>query len=440
MTQKQPQIPAAPHPFISTILTLLLFTCVLVVYPVHYDSSVNWLKHSGYESLATAESLVDGKGFSNPFAMMETGPSACLPPVYPAFMAIILLCAPNEPSAFFALQWCATLMIALQVCLLPWLARRMGLGFYAGIVAAAFWVIARIPNWPVWEQNFLGLLISLAAYCMYKGLTGVFTRWQLLLCGLLWGVLILACPVAILALSAWLLLLHFKRTLPTSQKLILVLIPLAIVAPWLLRNFEEFHSFVFVRDNLGLEVELADNPCAAYSFDLTRDSGCFAEHHPNENVTEALKVLELGELAYNRQCMSQATAWIRNNPSTFFEMTVKRGISYWFPIAQRVTVLGRRDTELHTLLYDGVVSLTSLLALPGLVLLWRRNRAALNVLLIWLLFFPLVYYFVLYNDRYRIPILWAILLPAGYAVTELWRWLYKSVQSVGGRGRALPHS
>jgi hypothetical protein len=269
--------------------------------------------------------------------------------------------------------------------------------------------------------------MTLVAFFMYKGLTGSLERWQLVVAGLLWGLLILICPVAILALAAWLVLLHRGRLLSHARKLVLLVIPLVVIAPWVVRNYESFHKFVFVRDNLGLELEVSNNPCATFSFELNRISGCYSEHHPNESLDQAMAVRDLGELAYNKQRMALAKAWIRENPRAFLKLTAQRSIAFWLPTALQAEQSAITNVE-HTYehyspLRDVVVSLASLAALVGLVLLWKRNRAAAIVLSTWLLTFPLVYYLTQYGERARIPIMWAILLSAGYAATELGRWL-----------------
>src|SRR6266540_6689434 len=155
-------------PLIPFILLLSLCTAVLALYPVHYKPGVRGMEQSGYETLAVAESLVQGTGFSNPFGLLPTGPTAHVSPTYPALLAVILSNTPDQSAALFAIEWSATLVVMLQLCLLPWLAHRMGLGFYAGVVAAALWLIARMPREDFWEQNYSGLLITLAAYFMYR--------------------------------------------------------------------------------------------------------------------------------------------------------------------------------------------------------------------------------------------------------------------------------
>jgi hypothetical protein len=353
---------------------------------------------------------------------MPTGPSAHLAPAFPAFLAFILVHTGSDSAAVFAMEWCATLMVVLQVCLMPLLARRLGLGFASGVAASIIWLVARVPREIVWEQNYSGVLITILAFLMYAALRERLSLPRLVLCALLWGLLLFLCPVALLALVAWISLVHFARTQKPAQKLVLVLLPMMVLAPWLLRNYETFHHFVFVRDNLGLELETANNPCASFSFEVNRISNCFPLHHPNENPAETLQVAALGEVAYNQQRLHMAGEWIKSHPGDFATLTAKRFVAFWLPSilsSEQMAI----DARHYSPLRDLILSLASVAMVIGLRLLWRSNRNARLVLLVWLVMFPLVYYLSAYSERYRIPLQWAILLPAGYAVSELWRQL-----------------
>ncbi len=83
---------------------LALAVAALWLYPVHYDPTVNWLSRSGYETLALASSIAHGRGFTDPFGVLATGPSAHLAPAYPAFLALILKIVPRESAALFAME------------------------------------------------------------------------------------------------------------------------------------------------------------------------------------------------------------------------------------------------------------------------------------------------------------------------------------------------
>jgi hypothetical protein len=95
-------------------------------------------------------------------------------------------------------------------------------------------------------------------------------------------------------------------------------------------------------------------------------------------------------------------------------LTVQRATGYWLPAAT--------SHPAQSTWRDWCVTLANLLCIPGLFLLWRRARPVAIIFMIWLLMFPPVYYLVAYNERYRVPILWASFLPAAYAIVSTLRW------------------
>jgi hypothetical protein len=130
--------------------------------------------------------------------------------------------------------------------------------------------------------------------------------------------------------------------------------------------------------------------------------------HPRADADEARELIELGEIEYMRQAGREAMTWIRANPAEFLLLTSQRIANIWVgPLNRSV-----RDVI-------GVLSLT-LLAIAGA---WRSfpritipQRAAF---LIPLATYPLIYYFVAYLPRYRIPIDWILYILAGTAIWQL---------------------
>ncbi len=311
-------------------------------------------------------------------------------------------------------------MVILQVCLLPLLARRMGLGFYSGAGASVLWLVAHVPSEVVWEQSCSGVCVTGMAFLMFAALEEEFSFLRAAVCGALWGGLLLLSPVALLPLALWVVLLAITRAQKAANLAVLLLVAVAVLTPWMVRNYQTFHKFVFARDNLGLELEVSNNPCADFSFEINRITGCYPEHHPNESLAEAEKVAQVGEVRYNQQRMQIAVQWIRSEPAAFARLTMERTAAFWLPSLLHGKLKVIQDRELYSPLRDAIVTLSSILVPPGLILLWKRNRSTCLVLLTWLLAFPPVYYLTQYNERARIPVEWAILLPACFALGEFW--------------------
>jgi hypothetical protein len=388
---------------------VLLFGLAVLAYPVRYHPQ-SVLHDTGFEWLAVACSLAEHGTFADPYFALKTGPTALLPPAYPAFLGILVYFFGEGPRGAFALQWFATLFMALQIALFPWAARRMGLGYAAGFLAGCLWLLAGIPNFDISDASPYGLLALLLATLSVPAGPGEPSVGRMALTGMLWGVSLLFNPAGVLVLAALVAWLYFSRRMASRRLLALALVPLAVVAPWVARNYAVLHHFVFVRDNLGLQLAISNNDCASYSFELDRYSRCFAPLHPNESLAEARRVVALGEVEYDRARLDEALDWSARNPARFLKLTLERFDAFWIPSAVRYPWEQWEDVPRRRLL----VSALTLLSIPGLILLWRRERQAAIICLLWLVFFPPVYYVTGYQERFRNPILWATFLPAAY--------------------------
>lgn len=389
-----------------------VFLATMVVYHVNRNPNAT-LAHTGYESLELGNSIALKRSFSDPFAPMPTGPSAHVAPGYPALVALIIKIFGTGPDGDFALGMVTKTVLAVQLALLPFLAENLGMHWLTGTIAAVAWLVAGFPLLH-WENDLAGLLIVMLAFPMYKALCQELTAAGIAGSGMLWGVLLLITPTPLPVLCAWLVCLRLGSLRSWRQVCLLAIIPVVVVLPWLARNYHVFHKPVFLRDNLGLELAVSNNPCASFSGALNRDqSSCFGNTHPNESYEEALRVRMLGEPAYNQVRRHEAMSWIKNNSDRFLALTAERTGAFWFPNG---TGNPLQPGPLST--SEWITYAFTLLSIPGLVLLWRNSRQAAIVFGLWLTLFPLVYYLVQFSPRYRHPILWATLLPGSYLVVE----------------------
>ncbi len=347
-----------------------------------------------------------------------------MPPLYPAYLALILMAFGNGAVAANIIIWTAVLLLAFQLMMLPILARHLGLGFWTGVLAALAWIAAGIPPSFLWESNLSAVLVMGVVFVMQSSFFGALSTKQILISALLWGGLLLLQPVVAAVFLFWLLLVHFRSQTSWPHKIALALLPMVIVAPWIARNFMVFHQPVFIRDNLGLELAVSNNPCASPLFEDNDRSGCFALTHPNENYEEALRVQQLGEIEYNRIRLREAISWIAANPRAFADLSAQRFAAFWFPPRAEKKANG-------TVWHPFVLHLFSLLSIPALFFMWRNARSGAYVVLLWLVFFPPIYYFTQFMDRYRYPIFWATFLSGSYFLTEVVRGLAGSRRGQG---------
>ncbi len=171
--------------------------------------------------------------------------------------------------------------------------------------------------------------------------------------------------------------------------------------PWTLRNARALGGVFFVRSNFGLELRMGNHEGAGATLQESARGG--TERHPRTDLAEAEKVARLGELEYMRAAGREAAAWIRSHPREFLRLTALRFAQFW---------LGPRDD----LPVAAGTTLLSLLAVAGAARSFPRldglRRAAILVPLVT---YPLVYYLVGYEARYRQPVDGLLLLLAAAA-------------------------
>jgi hypothetical protein len=394
-------------------IRILLTTLVFVVALYRYFPVPSALGpcNIGYESLNLSCSLARTGNFSNPYGVLPTGPSAHLAPLFPWMVSLLIRRLGDEPAVSNILVWMAALTLALQLSLWPWIAGRLGMGFAPGLIAAALWLCVGFGLYPEWEATYVALLILILVLCTNRLLKKQVSTAFVSMTSILWGTLFLLNPVPLLVYLAITIWAVFFSKIRRAQKLALMLIPLAILSPWLVRNYEVFHHFILIRDNLGTELWLANNPCSTFSFNVNRSIKCF--DHPNESIAEARKLAASGEYEYNQAKLRDALAWIKDNPRKFASLTRQRFLAYWF-FSPRGIFFDGRHLPLGILILWAVTPLS----LAGLWMLFKKDRTAAGLCLVWMLLFPPIYYLLSFTPRYRFPLLWVSFIPASFVLSE----------------------
>jgi 4-amino-4-deoxy-L-arabinose transferase-like glycosyltransferase len=275
-----------------------------------------------------------------------------------------------------------------------------------GLFAGLLWVGA-MRLMPQWDTS-----CTILALILFVLVTAGAWRLRWIAGGAIAGAATLLNPASILVLLPWLAFLFRWRRVPLRQALGRAAVVLALVAlanlPWLARNYRIWHAPV-LRTNFGFTLYSSNNPCAQSSLYENARSGCYQLTHPVVSPIEIRLLQTLGEVEYDRRRTADAIAWIRSHTDRFRELTVARFIEFWFTnpgIAPRAAY---------------AIWLITLLSIPGIIRMVRRKEpSVLFVTAVWLLY-PLMFYVVVSCDRYRFPILWTSMLPAGYWVAGLAR-------------------
>jgi 4-amino-4-deoxy-L-arabinose transferase-like glycosyltransferase len=366
----------------------------------------------GWEMGRIARSIAMGQGFSSP-TDLPTGPSAWAPPVYPYVLAGVfrLFGAYSHVSAWVILTF-NSIFSALTCLTLYRIAEAI---YGVAIARAAAWTWALFPYaiyWPVrvvWEMSLSAFLLSWALWLTLNLADKAARSWTWIGFGLLWGVIALANTALLSMLPFCLLYLlwHWpRRSRQLAGAGLCVVTAVLVVTPWLVRNYVVFGTFVFVRDNLPLEMHMANN-------DLSTGLWTRSEHPGND--PEAMhRFQELGEIRFMKEKQHEVREFIREHPGRFFRFTLERVFYFWIGPPQADIIAG----------YDLMIArhvaflLPATFAFAGLWIMLRNRKPAGFLLACFLLIYPLPYYLVNPFPRYKHAIEPEIILLAVYLFYE----------------------
>jgi 4-amino-4-deoxy-L-arabinose transferase-like glycosyltransferase len=363
----------------------------------------------GWEMGRLARSIALGRGFSSP-TDLESGPSAWTAPVYPYILAGVfkVFGIYTHASAWIILAF-NSIFDSLTCWTLYLIAGRM---YGAWVARGTAWTWAVFPYliyWPVrvvWEQCFTTFFLTVVLLFTIRMAEGS-RRWNWVIYGLLWGLILLTNTTLVILLPfllAWLLWKAHPR--PFSGAAVAITIIVLCAVPWTLRNYHQFHKFILIRDNLPLEMHEANNNASIGLW--TRNE------HPGNDPASMRRFQELGEIRFMDEKNAQVQQFIRENPGRFLLFTLKRVWYFWAAPPQATIVAG----------YDLWVArhvqflLAALFAFAGLVLTFLRNSSYRWLLAPFLLIYPLPYYIVNPFPRYKHPIEPIMLILTVYVLWE----------------------
>ena len=269
-----------------------------------------------------------------------------------------------------------------------------------GAIAGGLWICAMrlLPQFDVSNTILLEL-----CFCLLT-----LRRNSPLAAGLLAGAMLLLNPATALVTGPWGVWLVVTRRMSWRTASIAVAAAALCLMPWVIRNYTIWGVFI-TRTNFGLTIFNSNNDCASPSLYEEAVSGCIQRTFPVDSASEAALIRDLGEVRYDRLRTADTMRWIATHPQRFARLTAARAVDFWFPRSSAAGPLPLATPSGRSRCY----------VIPGIVLTVRHRRAIAPLILsVWLLY-PLMYYVVVSCDRYRYPILWTSLLPAGYAVRRL---------------------
>lgn len=363
----------------------------------------------GWEMGRIGRALAEGHGFSNPFDI-QTGPTAWEPPLYPFLISgVFRLFGVYSHASAFVLLTINSIFSALTAIPIFLIAKRC---FSEKVAVGSAWTWVVIPyviywctHW-VWETSLSALLV---ATIFWLALTmeekDGLRPWLEL--GLLWGIAALNSPVLLAFLPVSGLWAWYHRAKRGKRSLAGVVLAsvlfFACITPWLVRNYQAFGQFVFLRSNFGAELRMGNGPWA--------DGTWMFYLHPTQNVYALGQYRRMGEIAYVAERKRQALEWIKQDPARFLWVSFKKFVYYW---AGTPKISRFPPPEVKNSLFLA----SSVLCFWGLARALRRRRQGAWLFFWLILSYPAVYYIVFPHARYRHPIDPEIGILAVYLISE----------------------
>lgn len=391
-------------------LALLVFVISLSVRLVYYAYSGDWqnpLQRMMIEEVAIAQHLAEGNGYASPFAETEeiakTMKSAHSPPGYPFLLSLLLRVFDDDKIAYRISQISGGILGALAVAVIAHLSFA-NFGSTAGIVTGVLGALLPplVYRSPVlYDTPYIMLGISLCLLTVSTSFFSVNILRSLLL-GAMAGVFSLFNPV-IMPLYFGVIIVEGCKQASTSGRIKYIVLGglawLCILMPWTVRNWNAFHRFIPLRNNVPLELWVGQLP----ESDGTTWGG--GKRHPNFNLEERRIINQLGEIQYYDMRGREFAESVRNDPVSFMKRTLVRVKLYWlgeFDKSPLGASAGSKGIIAGIIKYAIQIALV-LLTVIGL--LKDNNRRAAVTGFICLLIMPVPYYFTHVCAAYKVPVL-----------------------------------
>jgi 4-amino-4-deoxy-L-arabinose transferase-like glycosyltransferase len=358
-----------------------------------------------------ARSIASGHGFGSPFA--DTGLSALLPPVYCYLLAAIFKVFGIETRASVLAALSLNSLFSALTCIPVFLLARRAFGQRVARWAGWGWAFSPYGVYYGADWAWSTCLVALELSCLFL------MAWRLedrsrkrdwLLFGALCGVAALTEPVVMAVLpflGIWTLYRRCRLARPWKAQMIAVAFAgIAVLSPWIVRNYELFHRFIPVRSGFGLELYIGNNGYSQHWVNRTL--------HPNHSDAELSEYEHVGEIAYMEHKLQQGKDYIRSHPAWFAWMTMRRVVYLWTGYWSFDSAYLKDEPLDPPNIF--VNTIMTILGLWGLGRVWQRDRALAVRFAIVLFFFPLTYYISHPETYYFRPVDPLIVVLAAVAV------------------------
>ncbi len=363
-----------------------IITIIKIVISCLFDINVPLV-----EDYKIAVNMINGLGYVlHPLA----GPTAIKTPIYPIFLYIIL--AVSGAKSIFIFQIIQHLIhfffpIITYKILIQYIKNK-----YA-FISAVFWLVHpsyQYYSFAVEATNLFLLLILLSIFFASKIYLNGWNRVNSIGIGILSGLTILTQAISAPIFSVYFIYLIFKKR---SKYLILsILMILAIVFPWIIRNYVAFDRFIPGKSPLYM------NLFVGFSFESHGKQEFDIIPNAITNRMDSLREIK-NDVDMEQEYKSFIVPFIMNNLSLYIEKTIHQSYVYWTYPPRYFN-----DNSIKFLFIRKIpVIISNLILLISLIILFKYNRKMFVGLLLVLIYFTIVYSLTLTaNIRFKLDIEW----------------------------------
>ena len=370
-----------------------------------------------YEYMTIADNLLKGQGYVfDEWGRAPLQPTSFLPPLYVYWCALFMSLSSNGYLHMYIVQ----ALVAASGCIPAYIVGRKMFSERVGMIFAAAYAFYPefmfLHSRPVSE--FLYVVIVLWLLALYLRLrddvpSATDAPRLALAFGAVAAVSILVKEATTTFILAVIIAMLWRDKLraATWKRIVLPMAVggLAVMSPWIIRNYIVQNEFIPIRTGYGITLWLA-NHHGATGTDKNYDTRYILETMDRSYLAHVNSMLPADEQDRDRVYLREVVRFVSERPREYFQLCLKRLTYYlWFdpthPIARNI-------------IYRLSYLLLLMFAAPGFILAYRKCVLDPIIPLVYLGY--LVFYVpVLMLPRYRIIPMLLLLLMASYTLTVL---------------------
>ena len=328
------------------IFLLLLYVLAGVIYSWIIAPVARFPDEEEY--LKLSYNLLHGPGYSMDGVQL----TAARPPGYAFFLAVIRALGGD----FFSFRVAQFLLLGATILLVSRLC--LGKRFFAGVFIVTGLVICYpilfYTSGTLYPQTLSAFLFAFTLTLTLASPRGLALN---VISGISFGVLILEVPTFFLTMGVVLGTALILKMIRWRDMLVIMLASILTIGGWSLRNAAQFHQFVPIASNSGVNLLVGNNELAN-PFEAAANIGL-------DHYTAQIEKLRLDEFQSDKFYRNAAITWIKTHPGSAFTLYLEKALNFF-----NIINVYASPNHLEISVWKQVIMACSYLLLLGL-LLWR---------------------------------------------------------------------